>query len=376
MLRKQLNLEILAENGMRRGLTTGTCAAAAAKAASLASLGCRVEQVQIAMPNNECYATVPIRKLSAQSDRAWRAEVIKDAGDDPDVTHGATIFAVCEPNGEADHRLFAAEGVGTVTRAGLRVPVGQPAINPVPRAMILNAVQESFEETETTPCGIDVYIGCMNGAELAKKTFNPRLGVEGGISILGTTGIVEPMSLAAWQASVEVYIRVAMAAADTIALLPGNIGMSFGRSLGMQQQQLVMISNFLGFALDTVGSIADENGRALKQLWVLGHPGKLAKALDGHWDTHSQNSPMAMSAIGKFARDRDIECWQRIEQANTVEAAIQIVTNELTGAEQFWTDLEEELRLRFLSRTRNVSDLRVRLFDMSGRALTKGGSHA
>src|SRR5476649_2210995 len=218
------DLSVLAMNGLRRGRTTGSCATAAVKAAlHLLLLGERPAQVAVTLPDRVYYLVVPIARVLEMEDGV-RAEVLKDGGDDPDNTHGATIFAEMRRNAVGEIRFFAGQGVGTATLPGLRVAVGEPAINPVPRLMMRQAVAEMLARAPqkaadaAADAGFDLTIGCVEGETIARKTFNPRLGILGGISILGTSGIVEPMSLSTWIASVEVYVRVALAdAAPCIA---------------------------------------------------------------------------------------------------------------------------------------------------------------
>src|SRR5262249_53871185 len=186
---------------------------------------------------------------------------------------------------------------------GIRVPVGQPAINPAPRQMIYTAIEEVLEGAKAQ--GYDLIVGCENGKEIAKRTFNPRLGIVGGISIIGTTGVVEPMSLSAYKAAIEVYIRVALAdGAARIALLPGNIGTRYANEvLKLSRKQIVQISNFLGFSLEYMDGFLEESQTILPELYLLGHPGKLAKVIDGVWETHSSKSDMAVNAIARVANE-------------------------------------------------------------------------
>jgi cobalt-precorrin-5B (C1)-methyltransferase len=371
---RKFDLTIPADNGMRRGRTTGTCAAAAAKAAVLALFGYATDEVDVCLPETDYVLTVPIARVISLAPEEFRAEVLKDAGDDPDVTDGATIFCEVKNNNVSTIRLLAAEGVGVVTQAGIRVPIGEPAINPVPRKMILHAVIEALESVgRPGDYGVDVAIGCVNGAHLAQKTFNPRLGIIGGISILGTTGIVEPMSLAAYQASVEVYIRVGMANTSQAAFLPGNIGISFANLLGLERKRTIHISNFLGFALDAAEATIREYGSGFETLWILGHPGKLCKALDGHWDTHSKVSGMAMPALAKFASTYGLTNVEDIAISNTVEAAIDVI-RALPGPEGFWEALEQHLAAMFALRVPSIPSVQVRLFDMAGKQLSQQGA--
>lgn len=368
MSHQPYDLTVLAPNGLRRGRTTGACATAAVKAALLLLLrGERVGQVSIRLPDPAWCLLVPVRSVECV-DEAARAEVVKDAGDDPDCTHGAVISAQVKRNDAGQIRFFAGPGVGTATAPGLRVAVGEPAINPVPRQMMRWAVEDVAGEE----AGFDLEIGCDNGAALSRKTYNPRLGIVGGISILGTTGIVEPMSLSAYQASIEVYIKVALAAGQgAIALLPGKIGSAFGRKqLGLPTRGMVQISNFLGFAVDQVQALLQSGEASLDTLWLLSHPGKLAKVLDGHWDTHSSRSAMAMGAIAREAQafGFDDDTVLALQQANTVEAAA-LLLGKRPDAREFWIFLENRIAAIVVQRGPLVAQVEVRLFGLDGMAL-------
>ncbi|MBV8416097.1 MAG: cobalt-precorrin-5B (C(1))-methyltransferase, partial [Verrucomicrobia bacterium] len=270
------DLQQRAENGLKRGYTTGTCATAAVKAALL-KLVCNEAppEVNVTLPDSLQYLTIPIDRISEEAGGAVRVDVIKDAGDDPDQTHRARIFVRVSRNQEGRIVFKRDKGVGVVTQPGLQLEVGEPAINPVPRKMMINAVYEVLGEGDGmgtpeapeapgTPrtagnagnagLGFDLQIGCESGEEIAKRTFNPRLGVQGGISILGTTGIVEPKSTAAFQASIEVYVSVALGDnPQEIVVAPGNLGQRFARSyLQLPLKRVVQMANFIGFTLKCV----------------------------------------------------------------------------------------------------------------------------
>jgi cobalt-precorrin-5B (C1)-methyltransferase len=365
---KEFDLNVLAPNGLRRGRTTGSCATAAVKAALYLLLhGERRTQVQITLPDDIHYLTVPVLDCRWLNEHTARAEVIKDGGDDPDNTHGSTIFAEIRRNDNGQIRFFAGDGVGTATQPGLRVAVGEPAINPTPRKMMQQAVAEV---SGTNDEGFDLTIGCVNGEAIAKKTFNPKLGIVGGISILGTSGLVEPLSLASWIASIDVYVRVALGGNDinSIALLPGKIGRVYAKEmLDLPEQRSVQIANFLGDALTFVQQALDEQSRHLDVLWLLGHPGKLAKVLDGVWNTHSSKSNMAMSVVARIAAERGFNnlLVQELEQANTVEAATERLKNE-PGAQALWIDIEQRIAALVHQRVPAVKRVEVRLFNLQG----------
>ncbi len=367
---KEFDLRVLAPNGLRRGRTTGSCATAAVKAALYLLLhGEHCTQVHITLPDDIHFLNVPIQDSRWLDEQTVRVEVFKDGGDDPDNTHGATIFAEVRRNNAGQIRFFAGDGVGTVTQPGIRVPVGEPAINPVPRRMMRQAVAEVSDNKDQ---GFDLTIGCVNGETIAKKTYNPRLGILGGISILGTTGIVEPLSLATWIASIEVYVRVALGHdANSIALLPGKIARVYAKEvLGLPVQKAIQIANFLGDSLVFTQQALVEQQRHLDVLWILGHPGKLAKVLDGVWDTHSSKSDMAMSVIARIAAERGFNSGlvQELEQANTVEAAIDRLSNE-PGAQALWIDIEQRIATLIHARVPAAKQVEVRLFNLQGNSL-------
>jgi cobalt-precorrin-5B (C1)-methyltransferase len=383
--RTEFDLNVRAPNGLRRGRTTGSCATAAVKAAlTLMLYGEKRDAVSVTLPTGSHYLnptwtgaqylTVPIQQVAWLDAAGVRAEVFKEGGDDPDSTHGATIFAEVRPNAIGEIRFYAGAGVGTVTQPGIRVAVGEPAINPVPRQMMRLAVTEVLAEHNMPDecAGFDLTIGCVNGEAIARKTFNPRLGIVGGISILGTSGVVEPMSMASWIASIDVYVRVALGGgAESVAYLPGKIGREFARDqLQLAPKCVVEIANFLGDALDFTQAALQEEQRHLEVLWLAGHPGKLAKVLDGVWDTHSSKSAMAMSAVARVARERGFKdaLVQQIEQANTVEAAMEIIRNE-PDAQALWRDIEQRISALVQPRVPLVAKVEVRLFNLNGHAL-------
>lgn len=239
----------MARGRLRTGYTTGTCAAAAAKAATLLLLlGQKVREVEVTLPDGSRHR-LPVHRLERKGDSAT-ASVIKDAGDDPDITHRAEIVAtvkVLSENGGA-LSLKGGPGVGVVTKPGLPVPPGEPAINPVPRKMIHQAVREALSGR---PLSLEIAISVPGGEELAQKTLNPRLGIVGGISILGTTGIVKPLSSEAWLATIETSLRVARAVGLSEAVL------SFGRTSELAhmkryrfpEEAYVLMGDFLEFGL-------------------------------------------------------------------------------------------------------------------------------
>lgn len=388
--RAEYDLALLAPNGLRRGRSTGSCATAAVRAALYWLLAAiRVERTEVSLPDGVHFISVPVQQVASLDAQAAQAEVLKDGGDDPDNTHGATIVAQVRRNASGQIRFLAGDGVGTATMPGLRVAVGEPAINPVPRQMMRTAVAEvlaelcppAAERAQWMAQGFDLTIGCREGRSIAPKTFNPRLGIVDGISILGTSGIVEPMSMASWIASIEVYIRVALADCrhldDAIAYLPGKIGRAFVAQLGLPDRRSVQIANFLGDALDFTQQALSEQARRLPVLWLAGHPGKLAKVLDGVWDTHSSKSDMAMQGVTRVAQTMNASqpvfgaaLLQQMKDANTVEAIIELVrTVDRALSKALWVEIEGRIARLAAARMPNVERVEVRLFDLDGGAL-------
>ncbi|MHB8353557.1 MAG: cobalt-precorrin-5B (C(1))-methyltransferase CbiD [Burkholderiales bacterium] len=366
--RKPFDLVTLAPNGLRRGYTTGTCATAAVKAALAQLLRYQtLQEVEVSLPDPDYFLIVPVRSVSRFGPETAQAEVVKFAGDDPDCTDGATIFAEVSVNHSGEIRFIAGPGVGTVTQPGIRVPVGEPAINPVPRQMMRLAVDEILEGARNP--GFDLTIGCVNGKVISKKTFNPRLGITDGISILGTSGIVEPLSLDSWIASIEVYLRVALGDHPAaIAITPGKIGKKHAHeTLHLPAKEIVQIANFFGLSLNYVQKILDEERLRLGTLWVLGHPGKIAKVLDGVWDTHSGKSGMAMRTVASVARACGFypERITEIEKANTVENIVELLRNDPSGR-ILWMEIERQVAGLVHERTPRVDRVEVRLFSMNG----------
>jgi cobalt-precorrin-5B (C1)-methyltransferase len=363
------DLSELAPNGLRRGFTTGTSAAAASKAALIQLLtGSLPDSVNVTLPDGRHYLSIPI--VAIPSSEGWTgASVIKDGGDDPDQTHGARIIVRLKRNNTGSLVFLRGKGVGRVTQPGLRLAIGEPAINAVPRQMIRQALEEVLEGDAAFP-GFDVEVGCEDGEVIAARTFNPRLGIEGGISILGTTGIVEPKSLASFKASIEVYVRVALGDRPTeIVLSPGNLGQRFARShLALPLKQIVQMSNFAGFALDCVSAELSDLGYTIPRLWVVGHPGKLAKLIAGVWDTHSHRSAGAVEALLPVAAARAPALAESLGTAASTEAFIE-TTRHREDAPPFWTAVEAAIAEAVRGRVRNVDEIQVRLFGMDGTAL-------
>ena len=274
----------------RTGWTTGPCAAAAAKAA--AWWLCRrerVEHVTIRLPEEQSVC-LPVAFVEATAEGAV-AGVRKDAGDDPDVTHGATVIVALQWQAEGDVTFRAGAGVGVVTKPGLQIPPGEPAINPVPRRMIRAAIRELTDRP------VVVTVAIPGGGALAEQTFNPRLGITGGLSILGTTGIVRPRCVKALREALHCALDVAHACQVTApVLVPGNIGAKAAQQLfATTPEQITEVSNEWGWVLDQLPAYG------FTALLAVGHPGKLAKLADGEWNTHSGQSRSGVAYVCQLA---------------------------------------------------------------------------
>ncbi len=280
---------------MKLGYTTGTCAAAAAKAAAYMLLtGRRKEKIGILTPKG-IGLELAIENIKI-GQNAVSCAVRKDAGDDPDITNGALVQAKVMREAEHGIRIDGGKGVGRVTKKGLDQPVGAAAINSVPRKMIKENLEEVCEAAAYEG-GLLVEISVPEGESLAKKTFNPRLGIEGGISIIGTSGIVEPMSEQALVDTIRVELRQRREnGAEYAFLTPGNYGSDFIRfGMELDPKWAVMTSNFIGDSLD----ICRELG--FKGALLVGHIGKLVKIAGGMMNTHSKYGDCRLDIMAAHA---------------------------------------------------------------------------
>ena len=280
---------------LRSGFTTGSCAAAAAKAAAWMLLaGTEKSNISIITPKGAAF-DAEILEIKRTVDSV-KCAVRKDGGDDPDVTTGALIFAEVSLSDEEGIRLDGGEGVGRVTRPGLDQPVGEAAINSVPRAMIKQEVAQ-VAEAYGYDGGFDVIISVPGGDAIAARTFNPRLGIEGGISIIGTSGVVEPMSEQAILDTIRVELRQQKAEGCKAAFIsPGNYGLDFMKeTYGMDLDRSVKCSNYIGLTVDMIKELGFES------MLLTGHAGKLVKVAGGIMNTHSREADCRMEIIAAAA---------------------------------------------------------------------------
>lgn len=305
---------------LRCGYTTGACATGAAKAAARMLLtGEKVEAVSLDTPKG-IRLSLEILNPEIRPDFA-RCAVRKDSGDDPDVTNGVLVYATAEKT-EVGIQIAGGEGVGIVTKPGLDQPVGAAAINSGPRRMIEEAVRAVCAECSYGG-GVKITVSIPGGATLAKKTFNPRIGVEGGLSVIGTTGIVEPMSAAAVLDTIRLELKVLAASGEKGALLcPGNYGEAFSReALGLDARPQVQVSNFIGDAIETAV------GFGFERILLVGHIGKLVKLGIGMRNTHSAcgDGRMETLAACALACGAGLDTLRGILDCATTDAALDIL---------------------------------------------------
>ncbi len=305
---------------LRRGWTTGTCATAAAKAAYTALLtGEFPDPVEVTLPRGERVSfALAVARRNADSATAG---IVKDAGDDPDVTHGALVLATVRTAAPGSGVTFrAGAGVGTVTRPGLPVPPGEPAINPVPRRMICDAIAEVAAAARGSG-DVEVEIGVADGERLAARTLNARLGIVGGLSILGTTGIVVPYSCAAWIHSIQRGIDVARAAGlDHVAGSTGsNSEAAVQKFHRLPEMALIDMGDFVG------GMLKYLRRHPVARVTIAGGVGKMTKLAQGLLDLHSKRGAVDLAALAGFAQAAGASeaLAQRIMASNTAAEAFE-----------------------------------------------------
>lgn len=309
---------------LRTGWTTGACATAATTAAWTALLtGEFPDPVTITLPRGQTPAFA-LTDEQLPGDGSALAAITKDAGDDPDVTHGAVVWARVRRGAPGTGVVFVGgAGVGTVTKPGLPLAVGEPAINPVPRSMMAAAVQQV-----STTCGAAadavVEVGVRGGEEIAGRTWNPRLGILGGLSILGTTGVVIPYSCSAWIDSIRRGVDVARAGGRThVAGCTGSTSEDTVRRLhGLPLDAMLDMGDFVGAVLKYV------RGHPVPRLTVGGGIGKLAKLADGHLDLHSARSRVDLDLLARLALSvgADDALAERVREGNSALDALQVCT--------------------------------------------------
>lgn len=325
---------------LRCGYTTGSCATAAAKAATIMLFNDIIlENVEIMTPKG-IEISIPINSIEKGKDYCI-VSVIKDGGDDPDMTNGMEIYARVEKQ-DSGFTLTGGDGIGVITKDGLAIKKGLHAINPTPRKTIEEAVKENLpyvkgeEWNFTNGNGIKITISAPQGIEIAKKTFNPRLGIVGGISILGTTGIVKPMSEEALKESIRIEINQKGKGKDKLVLTFGNIGEKCARDKGFNEDEIVIISNFVGFALECCDELN------IKEVILVGHIGKLSKVAYGCFNTHSRVNDVRLEVIALELAllGYDTELLKNILEQKTSEGAVKFLGN---GYEELYNNIGNKI---------------------------------
>ncbi|MCQ9207495.1 MAG: cobalt-precorrin-5B (C(1))-methyltransferase CbiD [Omnitrophica bacterium] len=313
------------KNAFRNGFTTGTCAQAAAKGAGFMLRTQKLlKRVKVETPSG-------VKLLLKLIDQKIEKEsafcgIVKDAGDDPDITNGVKIYAKVKFSHQKGVSIKGGEGVGMVTKPGLAVDVGEYAINPTPRKMIAKEMSRYLPEDR----GLEVVISAPRGEGLAKRTFNPRLGVVGGISIIGTTGIVLPKSTEAYKASLSLQLDVLKASGVKRAVLVlGYVGEKFAKeALRLQGDSIIKIGDHVGFMLKACAK------KKIKDILLVGHIGKLVKVACGQFNTHSKFGDNRIRTIAHYAKTYKAKrsvIEELLKQA-TSEATIDILRkNRLMG---------------------------------------------
>lgn len=346
---------------LRKGYTTGTCAAAAAQAAAcLLVTGEKPAQVEVELPQGR-HITLPLARCEYTAEGAMAA-VTKDGGDDPDITSGLNICAEVRLTEGGEITITGGSGVGKVTLAGLKVPVGQAAINPTPRAMITQNLRRVLPAGQ----GATVVISVPGGTEIAKRTFNPRLGIVGGISILGSTGIVNPMSEEALKQSLKVELSVLLHRLPEdmpIIFAFGNYGLDFLASCGIAAENVLKISNYLGFMLDTAREMN------VKRLLLCGHLGKLVKVSGSIFHTHSHVADARLEILTAYAAlaGGDAQLLRRIYAAKTTSAAAAEI--DAAGLAGVYRMVTENAARRSETYTYNEITVGAMLFGYANRLL-------
>jgi cobalt-precorrin-5B (C1)-methyltransferase len=352
--------------GNREGYTTGACAAAAAQAACrLLERDERPETVHVPTPLGFSL-TIPINRLSYSGGTAV-AGVIKDGGDDPDVTHGAEVLAQVRRVHEPGVHIRGGPGVGTVTQPGLELPPGSAAINPVPRRMIAEGVRIALGSDEPSP-GVEVTVSIPGGEALAKKTLNARIGILGGLSVLGTTGVVRPMSTASWRASVVQAIDVA--AANSLAhvvLTTGGRSERFAEALFPDLPEMA----FVQMGIFTGDSLKRAVARSVPRVTVCGMIGKVAKLAAGQMQTHVAGGGVDVRYLAELAREvgANDDLVGRIAEANTGRHVEEMI--DAAGLRGFYTVLAERAAASCLRHAGGRLELEVVIFDLDGRVLAR-----
>ena len=351
---------------LRTGFTTGTSATAAAKAAILSIMKqTKIENVEVKLPKGNVIK-IPIHFCQFENEKA-KCSVIKDGGDDPDVTHGAEIVVdLFLTNKKNEIVIDGGEGVGVVTKPGLGLEINKPAINPIPKKMILENLSEVSKEL-LVKYGLRVVISVPRGRELGPKTDNPRIGILNGISILGTSGIVIPFSTASYAASIRQNLDVVIAMGnDTVVLTTGGRSEDFARKIiELPDHCFVQMGDFSGY---TIQQCSKKN---IKKAYVVGFIGKLAKMATGVKQTHVKGSKIDMKFLASLASKSGAnkETTRKILEANTARHVSEIIKeNNIDG---FFDQICNETYQHMKKLSNGTISIEIILFDFDGKILAR-----
>ncbi|OSQ40291.1 cobalt-precorrin-5B (C(1))-methyltransferase [Thalassospira mesophila] len=356
------------EGPLRKGWTTGACATAATRAAWQALLaGTFPDPVSITLPRGE---TPSFDLVKSETGPGWaRASIIKDAGDDPDVTHHAEIIVTLRRAGPGHGISFhAGPGVGMVTKPGLPIGVGEPAINPKPREMMIAQITELAAQFGVAT-DVEIEISIPGGAEIAQKTWNPRLGIIGGLSVLGTTGVVIPFSCSSWIHSIHRGIDVARATGRThVAGATGKTSESAIQALyGLPDDALLDMGDFAG------GMLKYLRKNPVAQVTIAGGFGKLVKLAQGHMDLHSSRSQVDMDRLAETARHIGASktLCTAIKTANTARHVLELCARENVTIASI---IARQAREAAMATIDGACAIEVVIFDRQGAMIGRAGA--
>ena len=351
---------------LRTGFTTGTCATASSKAAALAIINQKtISSVDVLLPKRD-RINIKINSCEFTKNNA-KCSVIKDGGDDPDVTHGAEIFVdLSLTNNTGSVEIDGGQGVGRVTKPGLGLEIDSAAINPTPKKMILENIQEVAEEI-LKENGIKVIISVPKGKELATKTDNPRIGILNGISILGTSGIVIPYSTASFAAAIRLQIDVVSSMNDEeVVLTTGGRSEDFAREIiKLPDHSFIQMGDFSGYTIQQCAK------KGLKKAYVAGFIGKLAKMAAGVKQTHVKGGKVDMKFLSELAKrcNANPETIRKILGANTARNVQEIIMED--GVNGFFDEITKEVCNQMRHHSEEKIPVEVILFDFDGKVLSR-----
>jgi len=361
-----ISVEEIKKEKLRTGYTTGTSATAAAKAALLSIINqTKIENVDVKLPKGS-FIKIPVNLCQFDENRAM-CSVIKDGGDDPDVTHGAEIVVELSFTDRINEiEIDGGEGVGIVTKPGLGLELNKAAINPVPKKMISENLRE-IKDKHFLKKGIKVIISVPKGKELGPKTDNPRIGILNGISILGTSGIVIPFSTASYAASIRQNLDVAIAMGnDTVVLTTGGRSEDFAKKIvDLPEHCFVQMGDFSGYTIQQCAR------KEIKKAYVVGFIGKLAKMAAGVKQTHVKGSKVDMNFLAELARkcNANERIIESIKKANTARHVSEIIIeNNVKG---FFEEICDETYKHMRKHSEDKVPLDVILFDFDGNILAR-----